>query len=63
MTILAGAPVREKAGGTPARARLLRGATLLLLVVLVLAAGCSRSPEARKARHLDRGGPYVQAGK
>ena len=60
MTILVGAPVREKAGGTPARVRLLRGATLLLLVVLALAAGCSRSPEARKARHLERGDRYVK---
>ena len=60
MHVLVGAAVREKAGGTTARVRLLRGATLLLLVVLALAAGCSRSPEARKARHLERGDRYVK---
>ncbi|OGK78461.1 MAG: hypothetical protein A2X52_15105 [Candidatus Rokubacteria bacterium GWC2_70_16] len=63
MNLLVGAPVREKAGGTPARVRLLRGATLLLLVVLTLAAGCARSPEARKARHLERGERYAKAEK
>src|SRR3990172_11971171 len=61
MNVLVGAPVREKAGGPPARVRLLRGATLLLLVALALAAGCARSPEARKARHLERGDRYVKA--
>jgi tetratricopeptide (TPR) repeat protein len=37
-----------------------RGATLLLLVVLALAAGCSRSPEAQEARHLERGERYFK---
>src|SRR5688572_25415104 len=32
-----------------------RGCRLLLLVALVVAAGCARSPEAQKARHLERG--------
>src|SRR3990172_8786718 len=63
MNVLVGAPVREKAGGPPARVRLLRGATLLLLVALALAAGCARAPEARKARHLERGERYVKAEK
>src|SRR6059036_1968882 len=30
----------------------------LFLAVLVAMAGCSRSPEAKKARHLDRGDRY-----
>jgi len=30
----------------------------LFLAVLVVVAGCSRSPEAKKARHLDRGDRY-----
>src|SRR5213593_1211582 len=30
----------------------------LLLAVLGVVAGCSRSPEAKKARHLDRGDRY-----
>jgi tetratricopeptide (TPR) repeat protein len=34
--------------------------TALLLVGLVAAAGCSRSPEARKARHLARGDGYFE---
>jgi tetratricopeptide (TPR) repeat protein len=63
MTILGRTPVGETAGGIPARVRLLRGATLLLIMVLALAAGCSRSPEARKARHLERGDRYVKAEK
>ena len=32
----------------------------LLMVILALAAGCARSPEARKARHLERGDRYVK---
>src|SRR5712691_2765326 len=31
---------------------------ILLLTVLVAVAGCSRSPEAKKARHLERGDKY-----
>src|SRR3989442_8621165 len=31
---------------------------LLLLSVLVVMTGCSRSPEAKKARHLERGDKY-----
>src|SRR3989442_14883437 len=31
---------------------------LLLLSVLVVATGCARSPEAKKARHLERGDKY-----
>ena len=30
----------------------------VLLTVLVAMAGCSRSPEAKKARHLERGDKY-----
>ena len=36
---------------------------MLVAVVLALAAGCARSPEARKARHLDRGDRYAKAEK
>jgi tetratricopeptide (TPR) repeat protein len=32
----------------------------LVLLVLVVGAGCARSPEARKARHLDRGDRYFK---
>ena len=32
--------------------------TFLLLVGLLVATGCSRSPEAKKARHLERGDKY-----
>ena len=32
----------------------------LLLVVLVVATGCTRSPEARKARYLERGDAYFK---
>src|SRR5262249_46902320 len=32
----------------------------LFLVVLALVAGCSRSPEAQKARHLERGDRYFK---
>src|SRR3977135_353198 len=38
----------------------IRGATLLLLVAVALTAGCSRSPEAQTARHLERGERYVK---
>src|SRR5438552_528940 len=31
---------------------------VLLLISLISAAGCTRSPEAKKARHLDRGDKY-----
>ena len=34
--------------------------TLLLLVTLLLAMGCARSPEAKKARYLERGDRYFQ---
>ena len=63
MSVSADTPVGERPSGTPARVRLLRGATLLLLVALALAAGCARAPEARKARHLERGERYVKAEK
>src|SRR5882724_13061741 len=36
-----------------------RGWTLLLVVGLLIVAGCSRSPEAQKARHLERGDKYA----
>ena len=36
---------------------------VLVALVLALAAGCARSPEARNARHLDRGDRYVKAEK
>ena len=35
---------------------------VLLLVSLVSAAGCARSPEAKKARHLERGDKYFARG-
>src|SRR5215469_12748012 len=35
-----------------------RGLAALLIMGLLLAAGCSRSPEAQKARHLERGDKY-----
>src|SRR2546426_9929848 len=38
--------------------RLPRCMVLLLVTGLVVAAGCSRSPEARKARHLERADNY-----
>src|SRR3990170_8240758 len=38
--------------------RTARGWALLLVVGLLLAAGCARSPEAKKARHLERGDRY-----
>src|SRR5262245_54828077 len=37
-----------------------RGWCVLLILGLVLAAGCARSPEAKKARHLERGDRYFQ---
>ena len=36
-----------------------RGWTMLLALALVLAAGCSRSPEAQKAHYLERGDKYA----
>src|SRR5215831_8186962 len=36
-----------------------RGWNLLLVVGLVIVVGCSRSPEAQKARHLERGDKYA----
>ncbi len=36
-----------------------RGWTLFLVVGLLVVAGCSRSPEAKKARHLERGDKYA----
>src|SRR5438876_2166163 len=38
--------------------RAAKTSTVLLLVGLVLATGCVRSPEAKKARHLERGDRY-----
>src|SRR6266478_9071370 len=35
------------------------GWTILLVVGLLVVAGCSRSPEARKARYLERGDKYA----
>ena len=32
----------------------------LLLVMLLVAAGCARSPEAKKARYLNRGDSYFK---
>jgi len=37
-----------------------RGWPLLLLIGLLLAGGCDRSPEAKKARHLERGDRYFK---
>src|SRR5262245_34194578 len=39
-------------------ARMPRWWALVLVVGLVVAAGCSRSPEAKKARHLERGDKF-----
>jgi len=39
--------------------RLLYRCVALLIVGLVLGAGCSRSPEAQKARHLERGDRFI----
>src|SRR3989442_5323839 len=36
-----------------------RGWTILLAVGLLVVAGCSRSPEAQKARYLERGDKYA----
>src|SRR5882724_4300014 len=36
-----------------------RGWTILLVLGLLVVAGCSRSPEAKKAHHLERGDTYV----
>ena len=38
--------------------RRLLASIVLLLTALVVTAGCARSPEANKARHLDRGDKY-----
>src|SRR5437899_11334309 len=38
--------------------RRLLASIVLLLTALVVTAGCARSPEAKKARHLDRGDKY-----
>ena len=38
----------------------LRSGALLIIVMLSLLAGCARSPEAKKARHLERGDRYFQ---
>src|SRR5215468_9263341 len=40
--------------------RIPRYAVLLLLMAVFLAAGCARSPEAKKARFLDRGDSYFK---
>lgn len=37
-----------------------RSRALLIIVMLSLLAGCARSPEAKKARHLERGDRYFQ---
>src|SRR3989304_10324932 len=39
-------------------ARTAKGWTLLLVIGLLVVAGCARSPEAKKARHLERGDRY-----
>ena len=39
-------------------ARTAKGWTFVLVVGLLVAAGCARSPEAKKARHLERGDGY-----
>src|SRR5215470_6145342 len=39
--------------------RMTRGWVGLLIIGLLVVAGCSRSPEAQKARHLERGDKYV----
>ena len=36
-----------------------RALTMLLIIGLLAVAGCSRSPEAKKARHLERGDKYA----
>src|SRR5215467_6042474 len=46
-----------------AKVRLVRGATCLVSVLLIfgaMASGCSRSPEAKKARYLEKGDRYFQ---
>src|SRR5207245_10480566 len=42
--------------------RTARGWVVCVLAVLVAVAGCARSPEAQKARHLDRGDKYFARG-
>src|SRR5436305_382165 len=39
--------------------RTTRGWTRLLMVALLIIAGCSRSPEAQKARYLERGDKFA----
>src|SRR6266403_1411655 len=39
--------------------RMARGGTALLILGLVVSAGCARSPEAQKARYLERGDKYA----
>src|SRR2546428_4652275 len=39
-----------------------RGWVVCVLAVLVAVTGCARSPEAQKARHLDRGDKYFARG-
>src|SRR5215471_13742512 len=41
----------------------MRRGTALFMMAAVLAWGCSRSPEAQKARHLERGDNYLQRGR
>ncbi len=43
--------------------RTTRAWTVLLVIGLALAAGCARSPEARKARHLERGDQFFSQAK
>src|SRR5882672_9491963 len=38
----------------------MRGVLILLVVALTLATGCARSPEAKKARFLERGDRYFK---
>src|SRR5207244_9050019 len=42
----------------PPMVRLARICIILLLSVFVVATGCARSPDAKKARHLERGDKY-----
>ena len=42
--------------------RIARAWIVVLLTVLVAMTGCSRSPDAKKARHLDRGDRYFARG-
>src|SRR5207247_2606213 len=40
--------------------KIMRTPIVLALTALLVVTGCSRSPEARKARHLERGDKYFQ---